>query len=270
MDDQLYNELVWYFTNTERKYPAFIYDVSDKNIFTNEKSKFRRLAKPYHVKNGLLMHDNKEVLVRSRVASRVDPSHGGKFEKSTSISGEAKRREIEFERKSVRKFNPVSLADRKRMSETHGLNVTRYVYFGNTSKLSKPRRIHRTRGDGNCYFRCISFILTGAEDQHTAVRDCVVQHMLRISDELERYSNQNIDKYLSESRMNEEGVWATDAEIKATANLFGIDIHVYCDYGRTKDWLTYPADFNLSKEAAAGFYLENEGEHFNVVLTVEH
>lgn len=202
----------------------------------------------------------------------IEPSHEEKSERSTSISDEAETCEIEIVREesaSFRTFNPVSPADRKQMTETHGLNVTKCVYFGNSSKLSKPRRIYRTRGDGNCYFRCISFILTGAEDQHKAVRDCVVQHMLRISDELERYNNQNVHKYLSESHMNKEGVWATDAEILTTSNLFGVDIHVYCDYGSTKDWLTYPAALCFSQKTAAGFYLENECEHFNVVLNVE-
>ncbi len=171
---------------------------------------------------------------------------------------------------SSRSFTPASPAERKLMAETHGLHISKCVYFGNCSKLSKPRRIHRTRGDGNCYFRCISFILTGTEDQHKAVRDCVVKQMLRISDQLERYSNENIGKYLSTSHMNEEGVWATDAEILATANLFGVDINVYADYGCTKEWLTYPSAFSFSKKTETGFYLENDRQHFNVVLSVEY
>lgn len=88
--------------------------------------------------------------------------------------------------------------------------------------------------------------------------------MLRISDELERYNNQNVHKYLSESHIN-KGVWATDAEILTTSNLFGVDIHVYCDYGSTKDWLTYPAALCFSQKKCGRILFAN----INVVLNVE-
>ena len=37
------------------------------------------------------------------------------------------------------------------------------VYFTSSKELTQPRCFHKMKGDGNCYFRAISFILTFVE-----------------------------------------------------------------------------------------------------------
>jgi len=44
------------------------------------------------------------------------------------------------------------------------------VYFTSSQELTQPRCIHKMKGGGNCYFRAISFILTGDEKNHLVVR----------------------------------------------------------------------------------------------------
>jgi len=65
----------------------------------------------------------------------------------------------------------------KNIARALELTYEKAVYFSLSEELTRPRRIHITRGDGNCYFRALSFILRGAENQHVVVRDRVVCHM---------------------------------------------------------------------------------------------
>lgn len=49
--------------------------------------------------------------------------------------------------------------------------------------------------------------------------------------------NANTDSYLNNSNMCSLGVWATDAELMATAIYTGCDIIVYAHFGATFKWL---------------------------------
>lgn len=170
-----------------------------------------------------------------------------------------------------RLFTPPSGVVRKNLAAALGVKVSKPVYFGkNGIPLTEPRRIYKTKGDGNCYFRCISHILTGSEEGHTTIRDQVVSHMTgEINKRLKNYLNHPVEEYLSQSLMNRCGVWATDAEIMATASLLGFDIVVYTKAGDSFDWLTYPASFKHDVKSDVAVYIENLCDHFNVVLAVK-
>ena len=165
-------------------------------------------------------------------------------------------------------FTPVAPLARRNLATAMGLQQAKPVYFGRSGDLTKPKRTHKTDGDGNCYFRAMSFILTGTEDYHVQLRDSVVGHMAVIDGKLKDYLNQNVNDYVATSGMCNDGVWATDAEITATANLLGVDITIYGKYGKEMRWLTYPASFSLSSTTPQAFYLEHTGNHFNGVLGV--
>jgi hypothetical protein len=49
--------------------------------------------------------------------------------------------------------------------------------------LKRPnlRAVVKGVGDGNCLFRCFSYILTGSQDQHMAIRMAIVAHMRSIA-----------------------------------------------------------------------------------------
>jgi OTU-like cysteine protease len=152
-----------------------------------------------------------------------------------------------------------------------GIPFSKVVYFSSSQELTQPRRIHKIKGDGNCYFKAISFILTGVETNHQAVRDKVVRHMesAAIASKLQNYLNENVTNYLNSSRMDRNGIWATDAEIISTANLLGCDITVYCKVADNLDWQRFPAQFTLSQSTDACLYLDNSsGVHYNAILSV--
>ena len=74
---------------------------------------------------------------------------------------------------------------------------------------------------------------------------------------------QNIEKYSQKG-----GLWG-NLTIMATASLLGIDIVVYTQMGPAKEWLTYPTSFSLCTQSDNAIYLENLGDHFNPVISVE-
>ena len=124
--------------------------------------------------------------------------------------------------------------------------------------------------DGNCFFRCISFNLTGSEDYHKTICDQVVKHISTIHAKVKGYLDEHPHIYISESGIENEGIWAIDKEIMTTSNLLECDIIVYTLHGNaTKKWLTYPANFSLLKPSDKDIYLDNVGEtHYDVVLAV--
>ena len=89
-----------------------------------------------------------------------------------------------------------------------------------------------------------------------------------LTEKLQDYLSQNVNEYVNTSGISREGVWATDAEIMATANLLGCDIVIHTKVGDSVDWLTYPASFNLQSTTEQALYLENKHDHFNVVISV--
>ena len=75
--------------------------------------------------------------------------------------------------------------------------------------------MHVCKGDGNCFFRAISFLLTGSECQHIHVRNVVVKHMISksCSSLLSGFLGDDVEKYITKSGMATNCKWATDAEI---------------------------------------------------------
>ncbi|XP_042222320.1 uncharacterized protein LOC121866680 isoform X1 [Homarus americanus] len=83
MDDQLYNQILNFYSSADRKYPQHVYDL-DPAKRVNVKCQFRQTAKPFRADNGSLFHGDKEILVKTRVpgilkACHDNPATGGHF-----------------------------------------------------------------------------------------------------------------------------------------------------------------------------------------------
>lgn len=127
--------------------------------------------------------------------------------------------------------------------------------------ISKPRVVKEITGDGNCFFRAISFSITNSEAFHNVIRNAVCVHMMENAELFKRYLNgdQSIETYLSSTRMLEEGIWATEVEIYATAHLLNVDILTFSG-GR---WLRFAVD---ELDPPSTIYLNHQQNHYNVVL----
>nr|XP_047130952.1 uncharacterized protein LOC124810314 [Hydra vulgaris] len=109
----------------------------------------------------------------------------------------------------------------QKIAEEQGLKIFIMPDLFGGEENDVPSKIHVCKGDGNCFFRAISFLLTGSVCQHTHVRDVVVKHMVSkpCSNLLSGYLGNDVENYITKSGMATDSVWTTDVEILGTANL---------------------------------------------------
>ena len=119
----------------------------------------------------------------------------------------------------------------------------------------------RIKGDGNCYFRPVSFYLCGEEDYYIDIHKAVCDFISTFDDDLKPFMKKGKGKeYLLKSKMRDNGKWATETEILATAKILHWDIFTFHNFQR----LRYPYKNELSPDA---LYLDNQsGLHFDAVL----
>ena len=177
------------------------------------------------------------------------------------------------------KFRPFSLFCRK----PAGLQLG--IHFGRKSSL-KPAKLaytgeglicsdnfiqHNVLGDGNCFFRAISYLLLGQEVKHDVIRARIVDFIMDTNNfnKLRSYIPQhypNGEVYIQGEAMVNLTTWATEVELFACAQLCGKDIVCY-SHNR---WLRYPACGNPRKPTRSAFFIVNiNGNHFNPVTGMQ-
>ena len=140
-------------------------------------------------------------------------------------------------------------------------------------KAGKPTKTRLTRGDGNCFFRAVSNIFTGFEDQHVAVRQKICKFIKdpRNIDLLRGHlgNYQSGAAYVKAKSMDQERVWASDVEIVAAAAISRQDIAVYTErdqFGsRAGNWEWFRASGTPSKKTANAVYISNVDYHYQPV-----
>ncbi|XP_049319463.1 uncharacterized protein LOC125780983 [Astyanax mexicanus] len=138
---------------------------------------------------------------------------------------------------------------------------------GRYGDLGKPCKTENIVGDGNCFFRCISQVVSGNQAYHRRFRLAIVKHMqaneAQYSTDI-RQDYTSLKEYLERSRMNFVGSWATDIEIQAAADFLGVDVYTY-----TSDkWLKF--NCRGSKVTEDGIYLvHRNGNHYETVVCVK-
>ena len=145
-----------------------------------------------------------------------------------------------------------SLYMRKQVATTVNLNVGRkhglglrvdVLKYHGAGELCTDNFWSKTvDGDGNCFFRSISYLLLGSEAKHDIVKSAECNYIFQSDNwyKLKTYIDGDItsgEDYLHKSEMHVWGKWATHVEIFALAQLTGKDVCVY-----TLDhWMRYPA-----------------------------
>ena len=118
--------------------------------------------------------------------------------------------DVEFlheEPTQVFKFSPLNSTSREECSLLVNIvdcDIIEYTNIG-TDLIGKPRNVHNVKGDGNCYFRSISYALSGCEDYYDSVREVLCDYiswfpgwlcaLIKDKDELE-----NGSKYIKRSK----------------------------------------------------------------------
>jgi hypothetical protein len=153
---------------------------------------------------------------------------------------------------------------------------------------TKPRYIPSTampdtvsiKGDGNCLFRSLSFVICGDQDFHGNIRSGIVDFMRR-SDEVLKHSRSGectIEQYLIDTQMDNDGVWGTEVEIFAAATMLRTPIYVFSLYGAHYQWLRFspvPDSYGIiavtdetdedELHSGEAIYITNVGQHFEPV-----
>lgn len=176
------------------------------------------------------------------------------------------------------KFSPTDLNWQCDMCNKFGLAVLKEINPDQSGvPLAPPAHIRQTSSDGNCFFRCLSYALTGREKEHAKIRKLVTDYMKQIEPQLEKHlgHNMTVEKYLRETEMSELSVWSTDVEIFVSSALLNTDIYVYSYYSHRKwKWVKFPAKQlqppgggEINKKA---IYLKNTCQlHYDVVTGVK-
>jgi len=168
-------------------------------------------------------------------------------------------------------FNPLTIQQRKSICERTEIQYREDdLNLSNFGELmgTRPPKVKTIKGDGNCFFRAISVGLTGWEVSHIKIRQLVCDHIQTYG----TYTRQTEGKYyVNHNKMKKSGIYATDVEIMAAAQIFGVDIYVYHTYGGTLKWLRFPCRHATGSASSNAIYLDNrygDGKtgHFDFVV----
>ena len=128
---------------------------------------------------------------------------------------------------------------------------------------SKPETIVEVVPDGNCFFRSICYWLTGAMDQHHNIRSAFMKE--KWSEQGKQIVGKDYENYIKKFRMNEEGTWATENEIFATADLLETTIMIFTKGTKEYEWVTHNPSIPDRVNSVKKLYLKNECNHYEPV-----
>ena len=146
-------------------------------------------------------------------------------------------------------YNPVGITWQRETCQKLGLRFIAHNgvrHRGPDVQLKCPdiQKCVSIRGDGNCFFRSISHIITGNQQQHQEIRAIVVEylrtksHLFVYSLERSQYDPEapdtlaTINSYIERTRMARDRSWASHIEIYAMAHLLKTTIFVFDDQCR--------------------------------------
>ena len=136
--------------------------------------------------------------------------------------------------------------------------------------LTQIDSTQRIRGDGNCLFRCFSYLITGSENHHFEIRSRLIEHMPNIPNVFTDTSVHSVDQYLRQSRMDRSRTWGTDKEVMALSHLLNTTIYTYTttsgDWARSSPNQVDPSLHSSISEQS--MYIRNLSlTHFDVVVS---
>ena len=237
------------------------------------------MAVRYNIKHFKKYHERESIEnSKSDDADKTKERVGSKRIIETHNIGEDKRMRVEsnidnddviisgVEKEEMKMFAPVDRKWQKSVSGTFRIAKAHTVVEDKV--LSTPKTVQAIKGDGNCFFRSVSFAITGTQLHHRTVRDNVVTYMNAHAEKIQNHYGHN---YLESSNMSENAEWATEAELFAAAAYLETDIQVYTKSGTKMKWLNYSRSVlgNSEKGSEKCIYLQNtSGVHFEYVCDV--
>ena len=176
------------------------------------------------------------------------------------------------------KFNPVNKQWQQNACSQIGLQFyakNRVRVGGPNAPLTRPdmRSVKHIEGDGNCLFRAFSYIITGSESQHMAVRLAILSHMINIAHFILDHhilGYNSIQEYITSKRMDQDSAWGTDIEMLTLAHLLNTPILSYSvEHGSWQSYSPHHVDRSLVDDfQQLSLYIVHDYNHFNVVCSI--
>ena len=176
------------------------------------------------------------------------------------------------------KFHPVDEHWQQTVCDIMGLHFhgkNRVRPGGPNIPLTPPdmRTVKHIKGDGNCLFRALAYIITGSEEQHMAVRRAILQHIIHIAHfiighHVVEYAS--IQEYIADKNMDQEYAWGTDIEMLILAHLLQTPIMSYSVQHRSwQRYAPHDVDRTLTDNILqTSMYLVHACNHFEVACSV--
>ena len=171
-----------------------------------------------------------------------------------------------------KKFQPISWASQHRLVAKFGLTPKAiagrpmYDSIGKTCRF-RPSIIETIKGDGNCLFRALSFVVCGHQDNHDHFRQVLCNYIEQNDHMLHPFLEEGDGRaYIQRNDMRNSSkgtlAWGTDVEIQAIAKMCDVDVITYI----RGTWLSYSAR-GKRDPTQEGIFLSNpKNDHYNVVL----
>ena len=100
-----------------------------------------------------------------------------------------------------------------------------------------PSSTRRIVPDGNCFFRALSFTLTGSQEYHEVrllVTTCMIDNSAHPQLSCLIDDDETMNIYIEQLKMQLLGTWATEIEIISSVLLLQTTIYVYGPCGKIK------------------------------------
>ena len=139
-----------------------------------------------------------------------------------------------------------------------------------------PIDIEKMKPDGNCFFRSISYVLTGDQESHKKVRREICSFMQK-----SEYSRQikktllsnwpSVAQYLFSKNMYMDGEWASEVEIYTAALMLRTKIYVFRNVQNRKAWHLHDPALVVKGfvSSPSSIYIDHpNNNHYDVVKDV--
>ena len=113
-------------------------------------------------------------------------------------------------------------------SSVHNVPQVRYLPQRNATQALASYCEPALRGDGNCLFRALSYIITVSVRQHCKLCSVIVQHLQTTTHFCRLMPNyirdNSVAEYISRTHIAEDNTWGSEIEMLVLAHLLGVNI----------------------------------------------
>ncbi|XP_050432722.1 uncharacterized protein LOC126840811 [Adelges cooleyi] len=165
-------------------------------------------------------------------------------------------------------FNPVDQFWQYQMCRQLKMDLENYFQFNQVVKiLNFPLQWVAVTPDQNCFYRALSFWVSGTEDNHLIVRLRVLE-IVRTDQRIMEYLGE--ENYRAHLIWLSQNSWATEVEIVAATLLLNTPIYVYSQQNRTWDLYDQNKKYKspLTKTDKCIYIQHISGIHYNLVTDV--